>query len=257
MATLIKAIVSPSLTFISSIVSFLIGPSSPGSEILDEAGRGSMSPASIVATYQTAFPTNSWLAVGLESSEVEVVAIGPDGPPLTLSSSSSSSSSSSASAPATSTSLASSATNAIGSSSVKTEPAATGSGATSTSSSSASSPSPVPTDLSVPSAITGGQASSSSTSPASIPNLPQHFRLTRHDSCVLALRFAHTADWFLTTGKDHQVNAWRTPYGACLLETKEAASVLTCDISPDDKYVVTGSGDKRANLYEVIYSSKR
>lgn len=39
------------------------------------------------------------------------------------------------------------------------------------------------------------------------------------------------------------------------LQTKEAASVLTCDISPDDKFIVTGSGDKRANLYQIIYGS--
>ncbi|TGZ65526.1 hypothetical protein CRM22_005835 [Opisthorchis felineus] len=137
----------------------------------------------------------SWLAVGLESSEVEVVAIGPDG--FAVSSSNSAAGSRDESSPALS-----------------------------------------PMSYSQP----------------PTPQ-PQHFRLTHHESCVLALRFAHHGDWFLTTGKDHQVNAWRTPYGACLLETKEAASVLTCDISPDDKFVVTGSGDKRANLYEVIFAS--
>ncbi|VDP72382.1 unnamed protein product [Echinostoma caproni] len=138
--------------------------------------------------------TSQWLAVGLESSEVEVVAIGSDGP-----------------APTHSSNLGAARGDEI-------------------------SPSMSPL------------SASSSTSIQ-----PQHFRLTHHESCVLALRFAHHGDWFLTTGKDHQVNAWRTPYGACLLETKEAASVLTCDISPDDKFVVTGSGDKRANLYEVIF----
>jgi WD40 repeat protein len=29
--------------------------------------------------------------------------------------------------------------------------------------------------------------------------------------------------------------------------------VLCCDVSTDDKYVVTGSGDKKATIYEVIY----
>ncbi|CAH8622858.1 unnamed protein product [Dicrocoelium dendriticum] len=158
--------------------------------------RDTSSPLSVGGSASGAFPrcagTNgSWLAVGLESSEVEVVAIGPDGPAITPSS-----------------------------------------------------------GLRDESSSTMSPLSYSTSSPQ-----PQHFRLTRHESCVLALRFAHHADWFLTTGKDHQVNAWRTPYGACLLETKEAASVLTCDISPDDKFVVTGSGDKRANLYEVIFAS--
>lgn len=38
-----------------------------------------------------------------------------------------------------------------------------------------------------------------------------------------------------------------------LLQSKESSSVLSCDISADDKYIVTGSGDKKATVYEVIY----
>ncbi|KAL3316224.1 hypothetical protein Ciccas_005130 [Cichlidogyrus casuarinus] len=136
-----------------------------------------------------------WLAVGLESSEVEVMAVGADGPAR-------------------------------------------------------------PAPMMPPSAFLAPPASIPVVEEFNTPQpLPQHFRLTRHESCVLALKFAHRADWFLTTGKDHQVNAWRAPFGTCLLETKEAASVLTCDISHDDKFVVTGSGDKKANLYEVVYAS--
>ncbi|VDO05112.1 unnamed protein product [Rodentolepis nana] len=144
------------------------------------------------SSIDAAFQGTQWLAVGLESSEVEVVAIGPDGPASPMNSGSN---------------------NGAGNSSLTGSP----------------SHSPV------------------------INTYDNHFRLTRHDSCVLALRFAHHADWFLTTGKDHQVNAWKTPYGANLLDTREAASVLTCDISPDDKFVVTGSGNRIANLYEIIY----
>lgn len=38
-----------------------------------------------------------------------------------------------------------------------------------------------------------------------------------------------------------------------LSQSKESSSVLSCDISVDDKYIVTGSGDKKATVYEVIY----
>lgn len=38
-----------------------------------------------------------------------------------------------------------------------------------------------------------------------------------------------------------------------LPQSKESSSVLSCDISSDDKYIVTGSGDKKATVYEVIY----
>ena len=57
----------------------------------------------------------------------------------------------------------------------------------------------------------------------------------------------------MSTGKDNLLNAWRTPYGASIFVSKETSSVLSCDISSDDKYIVTGSGDKKATLYEVIY----
>jgi len=37
------------------------------------------------------------------------------------------------------------------------------------------------------------------------------------------------------------------------VQSKESSSVLCCDISAEDKYIVTGSGDKKATLYEVIF----
>ena len=59
----------------------------------------------------------------------------------------------------------------------------------------------------------------------------------------------------MSTGKDNLLNAWRTPYGASIFQSKEESSVLSCDITADDKYIVTGSGDKKASVYEVIYWS--
>ena len=38
-----------------------------------------------------------------------------------------------------------------------------------------------------------------------------------------------------------------------IFKSKESSSVLCCDISSDDKYIVTGSGDKKATVYEVMY----
>lgn len=79
------------------------------------------------------------------------------------------------------------------------------------------------------------------------------YQLHLHESCVLSLRFATCGKWFVSTGKDNLLNAWRTPYGASIFQSKESSSVLSCDISADDKYIVTGSGDKKATVYEVIY----
>ena len=36
-------------------------------------------------------------------------------------------------------------------------------------------------------------------------------------------------------------------------QSKESSSVLSCDISGNNKYIVTGSGDKKATVYEVVY----
>ncbi|KAG2464420.1 transducin-like enhancer protein 4 isoform X1 [Polypterus senegalus] len=79
------------------------------------------------------------------------------------------------------------------------------------------------------------------------------YQLHLHESCVLSLKFGSCGKWFVSTGKDNLLNAWRTPYGASIFQSKESSSVLSCDISPDDKYIVTGSGDKKATVYEVVY----
>ncbi|KAK7574055.1 hypothetical protein V9T40_011246 [Parthenolecanium corni] len=84
-------------------------------------------------------------------------------------------------------------------------------------------------------------------------NKTDKYQLHLHESCVLSLRFATCGKWFVSTGKDNLLNAWRTPYGASIFQSKESSSVLSCDISADDKYIVTGSGDKKATVYEVIY----
>ncbi|CAL4063018.1 unnamed protein product [Meganyctiphanes norvegica] len=84
-------------------------------------------------------------------------------------------------------------------------------------------------------------------------NKPDKYQLHLHESCVLSLKFASAGKWFVSTGKDNLLNAWRTPYGASIFQSKESSSVLSCDISADDKYIVTGSGDKKASVYEVMY----
>jgi len=44
------------------------------------------------------------------------------------------------------------------------------------------------------------------------------YQLHLHDSCVLSLRFASCGKWFVSTGKDNLLNAWRTPYGASIFQ---------------------------------------
>ncbi|XP_063003085.1 TLE family member 5 isoform X2 [Elgaria multicarinata webbii] len=81
----------------------------------------------------------------------------------------------------------------------------------------------------------------------------EKYQLHLHESCVLSLKFASCGKWFISTGKDNLLNAWRTPYGASIFQSKESSSVLSCDISTNDKFIVTGSGDKKATVYELVY----
>jgi groucho len=56
---------------------------------------------------------------------------------------------------------------------------------------------------------------------------PDKYQLHLHESCVLSLRFAACGKWFVSTGKDNLLNAWRTPYGASIFQ-------VCCLFSPSD-----------------------
>lgn len=53
--------------------------------------------------------------------------------------------------------------------------------------------------------------------------------------------------------KNKNIEVKRRLFMCLSSQSKESSSVLSCDISADDKYIVTGSGDKKATVYEVIY----
>lgn len=57
-------------------------------------------------------------------------------------------------------------------------------------------------------------------------NRPEKYQLNLHESCVLSLKFAHTGNWFITTGKDNLLNAWRTPYGASLFQVRSYLTII-------------------------------
>lgn len=90
---------------------------------------------------------------------------------------------------------------------------------------------------------------------SSQPNKPEKMRLKMHDSCVLALKYAASGKWFISTGKDKLLNLYGSPAIKCpqIMKFHENSSVLSCDISSDDKYFATGSGERKATVYEVLY----
>lgn len=74
-----------------------------------------------------------------------------------------------------------------------------------------------------------------------------------HDSCVLTCRIANSGRWLISSSKDNYTNCVQLPAGKPLFITRDTASILCTDICPDDRYVVTGSGDKKATVYECMY----
>lgn len=50
---------------------------------------------------------------------------------------------------------------------------------------------------------------------------PDKYQLHLHESCVLSLKFAYCGKWFVSTGKDNLLNAWRTPYGASIFQVSD------------------------------------
>ena len=60
----------------------------------------------------------------------------------------------------------------------------------------------------------------------------EKYQLLLHESCVLSLKFAHTGNWFITTGKDNLLNAWKTPYGASVFQVKNSPVALVLQLYP-------------------------
>eukprot|EP00123_Amoebidium_parasiticum_P018345 comp24176_c0_seq2/m.44209 comp24176_c0_seq2/g.44209 ORF comp24176_c0_seq2/g.44209 comp24176_c0_seq2/m.44209 type:complete len:679 (-) comp24176_c0_seq2:320-2356(-) len=83
------------------------------------------------------------------------------------------------------------------------------------------------------------------------PNINNSLRL--HNSCVLSLKFSHRGNWFITTGKDNYLNIWRTLHGINIYRGRDTTSILSCDVAKNDQLIITGSGEKRANVYKVIF----
>ncbi|KAJ3223348.1 hypothetical protein HK099_001270 [Clydaea vesicula] len=73
-----------------------------------------------------------------------------------------------------------------------------------------------------------------------LSNFDMNRTLRLHDSCVLGLKYSPNGSWFVTSGKDHKWIAWKSLTCETLFQQLENSSILSCDISRDGKYIVTG-----------------
>jgi groucho len=86
-----------------------------------------------------------------------------------------------------------------------------------------------------------------------LSNFDLNQELKVHESCVLGLKYSPNGAWFVTSGKDLKWVAWKSLDCETLFQQDENSSILSCEISRDGRFIVTGSGENNANVYEVLY----
>lgn len=80
---------------------------------------------------------------------------------------------------------------------------------------------------------------------------PDKYQLHLHESCVLSLKFAYSGKWFITTGKDNLLNAWRTPYGASIFQVSAFSETTVFHVSPSLKGIHSSPSSEKYFLDEV------
>lgn len=79
-----------------------------------------------------------------------------------------------------------------------------------------------------------------------------HRTILDHENALLSVKFAHSGKWFAAGGKDNVLSTWPCPDGQRLAEQNEDSTILCCDISADDKFIITGSGARKASIYQLL-----
>ncbi|XP_069336683.1 transducin-like enhancer protein 6 isoform X3 [Eulemur rufifrons] len=68
---------------------------------------------------------------------------------------------------------------------------------------------------------------------------------------ILGLKFSPFGQWWVSVGMD-DVSIHSMPVGTMVFQVPETSSVMCCDVSSNNRLVVTGSGD-HASVYQVTY----
>ncbi|KAM7140622.1 transducin-like enhancer protein 6 isoform 1-T1 [Molossus nigricans] len=72
------------------------------------------------------------------------------------------------------------------------------------------------------------------------------------DSTILGLKFSPLGQWWVSVGMDSLVSIYSMPAGAMVFQVPEPTSVMCCDVSSDNRLIVTGSRD-HASVYQITY----
>ncbi|XP_032161587.1 transducin-like enhancer protein 6 isoform X4 [Mustela erminea] len=72
------------------------------------------------------------------------------------------------------------------------------------------------------------------------------------DGTILGLKFSPLGQWWVSVGTDDLVSIYGMPGGTVVFQVPETSSILCCDVSPNNRLVVTGSED-HALVYQITY----
>ncbi|KAF5915671.1 hypothetical protein HPG69_005606, partial [Diceros bicornis minor] len=72
------------------------------------------------------------------------------------------------------------------------------------------------------------------------------------DGTILGVKFSPLGQWWVSVGMDDLVSICSMPTGTMVFQIPETSSVMCCDVSPNDRLIVTGSRD-HASVYQITY----
>nr|XP_025716834.1 transducin-like enhancer protein 6 [Callorhinus ursinus] len=72
------------------------------------------------------------------------------------------------------------------------------------------------------------------------------------DSTILGLKFSPLGQWWVSVGMDNLVSIYGMPAGTMVFQVPETSPILCCDVSPNNRLVITGSKD-HASVYQITY----
>ncbi|XP_023368257.1 transducin-like enhancer protein 6 [Otolemur garnettii] len=71
-------------------------------------------------------------------------------------------------------------------------------------------------------------------------------------STVLGLKFSPFGQWWVSVGMDDLVSIHSMPTGMKVFQVPETSSIMCCDVSSNNRLIITGSGD-HASVYQITY----
>ncbi|PNI17099.1 TLE6 isoform 1 [Pan troglodytes] len=80
----------------------------------------------------------------------------------------------------------------------------------------------------------------------------QRHMVGQKDSVILSVKFSPFGQWWASVGMDDFLGVYSMPAGTKVFEVPETSPVTCCDVSSNNRLVVTGSGD-HASVYQITY----